>query len=206
MNFFDYIHKSPHRNQLEKYFRTFLPQFEGPILDIGSKNRRYDSFLKERPVAIDIVENKDKGVSEGNILCLDFIDQSFESVVCLEVLEYVLNTDKAIGEVSRVLKKGGVFSFSIPFMYREHQDAVRYTKIGLQEILSKYFSDIAIYPVGNCYTIILDIIRGHIIKTGFKSLRYFYYALYLPWVLFIPLSKSFRDDSFASGYFVIAKK
>jgi 2-polyprenyl-6-hydroxyphenyl methylase/3-demethylubiquinone-9 3-methyltransferase len=45
---------------------------------------------------------------------LPFADSSFETVVCSEVLEHVDDIAAVIAEVSRVLRPGGVFVFSLP--------------------------------------------------------------------------------------------
>ena len=45
---------------------------------------------------------------------LPFADGSFDAVVCSEVLEHVQDPAAVIAEVSRVLRPGGVFVFSLP--------------------------------------------------------------------------------------------
>lgn len=206
MNLFDYIHKSPHRNHLEKHLKVFLPKLTGPIFDIGSKNRRYDHLLKVKPVSIDLIENKEKEVSVGDITNLNFQDSSFQSVICLEVLEYVSDFKKAISEISRVLVVDGEAVISVPFMYRTHQDKVRLTDLYIRELFGTQFSSIHILPVGNFYTIILDILKSKINQVKFKLLRYLCYLPYLFLVLFIPLFKFSKDESFVSGYVILAKK
>jgi 2-polyprenyl-6-hydroxyphenyl methylase/3-demethylubiquinone-9 3-methyltransferase len=51
--------------------------------------------------------NYDKGTGEA----LPYNDASFDVVFCCDVLEHVRNLPKAISEISRVLKPGGVFVF-----------------------------------------------------------------------------------------------
>jgi 2-polyprenyl-6-hydroxyphenyl methylase/3-demethylubiquinone-9 3-methyltransferase len=45
---------------------------------------------------------------------LPFADGSFDSVVCSEVLEHVEDVGAVIAEISRVIRPGGVFVFSLP--------------------------------------------------------------------------------------------
>ncbi len=197
---------SPHRNWLEKYLKKELPKLEGDVLDIGSKSRRYDWLLKNKPIAIDLVENKGKDISFGDVNNLNFLDNSFNSVVCLEVFEYLTTPQKAIDEIYRVLKPGGKLVLSCPFMYKTHEDQMRYTNTYWEKELLAKFSQKEIKPIGNFYTIILDIIRGKIIKNKFKPIKYFLYLPYLFLVLFIPLSKLSKDEVYISGYFITAKK
>ncbi len=202
----NYIKKSPHRNQLEKYISDFLPKLEGNTLDVGSKNRRYDYLLKNKPTAIDLVENKVRGVSAGDINKLDFEMGSFDNVICLEVLEYVGTPQIAISEIARVMKSKGTLILSVPFMYREHEDMLRYTKEYLNKELNKYFLNVEFFSVGNAYSIILDVLKHKINKIRFRLLRYFCLVFYLPFALLIEVVKPSKKSEFVSGYFVVAKK
>lgn len=203
---FNYIKKSPHRNQLESYVEYNFPLLKGSILDIGSKNRIYDHFLNQKPVSIDIIENKEKEVNFGDVNDLKFPDNSFDNVVCLEVLEYVSDINISVKEISRVVKPQGVFICSIPFMYRVHEDSCRYTDIYLNNLLSSYFSSVNIYPIGNFYTIILDIVRGKIIKIKYRIFRYFLFIFYVILVSFSFIARISKDKNYVSGYFIICHK
>ncbi len=202
----NYIRKSPHRNYLEKYLRVYLPKLEGRILDIGSKNRRYDLLLKNKPVAIDITENVSKDVLQGDVNNLAFDDNSFDSIICLEVLEYIDTPEKAFLEMSRVLRSGGTLILSVPFMYREHDDMLRYTKKYLVTHLGRTFSSVECYLVGNAYSIILDTIKDKINKVKFRLFRYLLLIVYLPFVLILELFPAVKESRYVSGYFIVAKK
>tara|TARA_Y100000310_G_scaffold337606_1_gene425133 strand:- start:1324 stop:2052 length:729 start_codon:yes stop_codon:yes gene_type:complete len=45
---------------------------------------------------------------------LTFKDNSFDLVLCSDVLEHIEHDDKALSEIKRVLKPGGMFIFSVP--------------------------------------------------------------------------------------------
>ena len=72
-------------------------------------------------VGIDNSENairycKQKGYNNvllGNATALPFPDHSFDLIVCSDVLEHV-DDQKALSEIRRVLKKDGIFLFSVP--------------------------------------------------------------------------------------------
>lgn len=201
----NHIKKSPHRNELESYLKRFLPGLSGRVLDIGSKNRRYDNLLKSRPVSLDLVENKENDVQKGDINKLDFAAESFDNILCLEVLEYLDSPLSAIGEISRVLKSSGTAVVSVPFMYKYHEDELRYTKSYLKKHFEDNFSEVKIYEVGNFYTLILDILWGKIKKINILF-KYLLTILFLPLILLIPLSKISKDKNYCSGYFIVAKK
>lgn len=50
----------------------------------------------------------------GDIESMPFENESFEGVLCTEVLEHVPNPDIAVAEIWRVLKPGGVLIGSVP--------------------------------------------------------------------------------------------
>ncbi len=50
----------------------------------------------------------------GNVEKLPFPDESFDAVTMFDVLEHVSDPKKALSEIRRVLKKGGVFHMSCP--------------------------------------------------------------------------------------------
>jgi len=202
----NHIKFSPHRNYLEIFLKKQLPKLQGSILDIGSANRRYDWLLSQKPTAVDVVENKPKEVLLGDVNNLQFKDSSFDNIICLEVFEYLTTPQKAIEQIYRVLKGGGVLVLSCPFMYKAHQDQLRYTACFWEQTLLKNFSQKEIKPIGNFYTIILDILRGKIAKIKFKPFKWLLYAPYLFLVLFVPISKLSKDPVYASGYFITAIK
>ena len=200
-----YILKSPHRNLLEKKLKNLAPQLKGKILDAGSKNRPYDCLLNGEVIAIDLKPSK-KNVQKGDITNLKFGDNIFDGVLSTEVLEYIKEPQKAVSEIHRVLKKEGIALVSTPFMYKVHQDLSRYTKEYLVNLFSK-FQVVEIFPIGNFYTIILDILRDKIVHIKMPILRYIFYFPYLFLVLFIkPSQILIKDQNFISGYLVFARK
>lgn len=204
MTILNYIKKSPHRNRLERYLRRVLPLLEGPILDIGSGNRRYDYLMKETPTAIDTIENKEKKVLYGNATKLSFPGDSFQSVVCIEVLEYIDKPQEALDEMYRVMKKGGVLVLSVPFLFRVHGDRFRFTPLQLRDMFFR-FEIVSFNTVGGWYTTILTIVWNKIKRITFAPFRYFLLLVITP-LLFCTRKRSIEDEQYASGYIVVAKK
>ncbi len=201
----NYIKQSPHRNCLEKYLKAALPKLEGRVLDIGSGRSRYDYLLKTKPEAIDTAPNEAKQIRFGDVNDLHYPNNSFDNVLCIEVFEYVKTPHKAAKEILRVLRPGGKLVLSAPFMYKTHEDFLRFTEDYLKELFAG-FSSLEIKPIGNFYTIILDILRGKIAKLKFRPLKWLLYLPYLFLVLFIPLWRLSKDRNYVSGYFVICEK
>lgn len=80
-------------------------QYDGTGDDKGLQMEKFDTSK------IDIV---------GDITNIDVADDSFDAVMCIEVLEHVPNPIMAIKELTRVLKKGGKLIITAPFSSLTH--------------------------------------------------------------------------------------
>ena len=71
------------------------------------KNLSYDTVDLNSPIA-DI---------KADICDLPFLDNSYDFILCNHVLEHVIDDDKAMRELYRVLKKNGLGIFQVPIDY-----------------------------------------------------------------------------------------
>ena len=62
---------------------------------------------------------KSFGLSSANALQLPFADDTFDKVICSEVLEHIPDYQGALCEIERVLKPGGLFCASVPRRWPE---------------------------------------------------------------------------------------
>jgi len=62
---------------------------------------------------------KSFGLSSANALELPFADNTFDKVICSEVLEHIPDYQGALREIERVLKPGGLFCASVPRRWPE---------------------------------------------------------------------------------------
>jgi SAM-dependent methyltransferase len=91
------------------------------VLDIGAREGGLREFLPDgvEYQGIDITPEfaseavMIRDISEG----IPFPDASYDFVFCIEVLEHVPNPFAAFGEISRVLRDGGVLIVSVPNPY-----------------------------------------------------------------------------------------
>jgi len=63
--------------------------------------------------------NKRFGLSAATALQLPFADNTFDKVICSEVLEHIPDFKAALQEIERVLKPGGLFCASVPRTWPE---------------------------------------------------------------------------------------
>ena len=120
---------------------------EGKLLDVGCGSKPYkEIFDVDEYIGIDIeVSGHDHSSSDIDMYYdgkeIPFSDNFFDHVFCSEVLEHVFNIDELLNEINRVLKDGGTFSFTCPFVWDEHEqpyDFARYTSSAIDHLLSKH--------------------------------------------------------------------
>ncbi len=81
--------------------------------DLVTTREKFDEFVEER------MPGKSFGLSAANALALPFADNSFDKVICSEVLEHIPDYRAALREIGRVLKPGGLFCASVPRRWPE---------------------------------------------------------------------------------------
>lgn len=103
------------------------------ILDAGCGYGIYSIILAEKGYTIDSLDIEEERINElnsmkeqykkidskiktavGTLLDLPYENETFNIVVCSEVIEHIENDDRAFSELSRILRKGGLLILSVP--------------------------------------------------------------------------------------------
>src|SRR5690606_7297991 len=136
------------RSGLLRSIRLMAPEIGGRVMDVGCGTKPYEKLFSRATeyVGVDLaVSGHDHHDSKVDVFydgkTLPFPSQSFDAVVCFQVLEHVFNIDELIVEMRRVLKPGGLLLVSLPLTWDEHEipyDFARYTSFGIKHILSKH--------------------------------------------------------------------
>jgi len=157
-----------------KKFSKILEDYsEGRLIDLGAGNLLYKSFLKqycEVYESLDIQENPNLDYVQ-DIQDTDLDSEVFDTVFCRNVLEHVENPRRAMSEISRILKDGGVAIVSVPhlaYLHNEPADYYRFTEYGLEEIASDTKLEvIKIEEAGGLFSFL-----GYIFSTVLLGLTY----------------------------------
>ncbi len=126
------------RELLQAVFNEYLPAgSQRRILDIGCGTGLSSKLLEQFGTVFSVDpsldalrfcrENGLKNVFEGVADKLPFPDNYFDAAIALDVLEHIEDAGKAVAEIRRVLKPGGIFVSYVPaFMFLwGHNDVVR---------------------------------------------------------------------------------
>jgi SAM-dependent methyltransferase len=119
------------------------PVVHGRLLDLGCGNQPYlpwyEPLVKE-VVAVDAAPLP--GVVVADLTGpLPFENDSFDTVLCTQVLEHVPDAELAMAEIARVLRPGGHALLTVPFLYPTHEmpyDFWRYTHLGLESLVTRH--------------------------------------------------------------------
>lgn len=117
----------------------------GPVrvINIGAGGEVADLLSRAglAPLSIDAdpVRKPDLVADVEDLSALD--DASVDGVICIEVLEHVKHPHLAVQELYRVMKPGGMFVGSTPFLLGIHDqpmDYFRYTRHGLEILFADF--------------------------------------------------------------------
>ncbi len=124
-------------------FQEILPTLRGRILDVGCGAKPYRACFTgateytgldiTASPAVDVVVEPDER--------WPLPDEHFDVLLSSQVLQFVPDLDLTLGEMNRVLKRGGTMVLTFPFIYNEHRaplDLRRFTAYGAATMLSGY--------------------------------------------------------------------
>ena len=189
--------------------RTLL---KGRVLNAGAGTREVAHLIDGELVNQDLTWPGDDRTniqiySPLHIIPVD--DDHFDAILCIAVLEHVVNPEEAIAELYRVLKPGGHLILEVPFLQPEHKvptDFQRYTRDGLEHLVTKH--GFRVVRTKGLFTVYHTLYwQAHIWLHTKRSVPYLIgRILLLPWLLRRARRSSTYNDRLATGYQLLATK
>jgi SAM-dependent methyltransferase len=99
------------------------------ILDLPEPHKVHESLTGHKPMMADI-----------NLELPDEMQETYDVVFCLEVMEYIWNPAQALKNLAALTNKGGTLYITFPHYYPPHEpiehDTLRYTLSGAKRFLA----------------------------------------------------------------------
>ncbi len=219
--------RSPERRFLSAAFLaqylTLAPVMQrymrGRVIDLGCGTMPFKDLLGDEVTSydtLDIAPRSELTTYVGDIQDMEMVrDGSYDSALCLEVLEHVPSPQRAVREVHRILNGGGHAIFSVPHLSRLHDepdDYYRFTKYGLRHLLETAgFEVLELVEKGG-----LAAFLGHQVSTlllsaawpfpGLRQLAWLLNKWLITWPCYGLDRLTSRSGVFALGYVGLAQK
>ena len=130
------------------YVRAICSGLAGTVLDIGCADGKPCRHLPTEStyIGLDYLPTASEWYDTqpdlyGDAQQLPLADASVDHVLLLDVLEHLRAPDEGLGEIHRVLVRGGTLTMQVPFIYPIHdapRDYRRWTRHGLTEAAARH--------------------------------------------------------------------
>jgi SAM-dependent methyltransferase len=215
-----YIHLYFLLNSIREHISLYA---KGKLLDDGCGNKPYEEWYKQvttEQTGCDVIQSDAHKV---DVVCpataLSFPDNSFDTVLCTQVLEHVYDHHAVIREANRVLQPGGKLILTVPFCWELHEepyDFFRVSKHGLKELFEennfevltikanggKWAATFQMFVTTIYSTFKYKTVRAKLLKILFVELR----LTVLLNKLGIWIDKRYFDDVWTLNYIIVGEK
>lgn len=212
------------------FLRQPLMAATGQLLDVGAGESPWRDLMPSvvEYAAVDIDSSPEFGMRRHSDMQyydgvrLPFADNSFDVILCTEVLEHVRDPASFLKDLNRVLRRGGTLILTVPWSARMHHipyDFSRFSRFGLEANLqAAHFSEVEISERGNDIAVIankLTVLMVRLLLPSRKSLAIlnwlgclamFPITLFFLGLAHLSLTFNFGSKDDPLGYGVIAKK
>lgn len=159
------------RDLLKSGVAEFKRYFSGKILDAGSgpnKRFKYLASGESQYISLDINPEFNPDLL-GTVESVPSADNSFDFIVCSQVLGDLVYPSQAVKEFNRILKVGGHVLITEGFMNELHgepRDYWRFTPYGLSALLlNSGFNVVSVSLLGGVFSVITQIFTRFMINS-----------------------------------------
>lgn len=212
-----YFSTSYRRKKIDAILEKHRHLYTGVVLDIGGRDR--GNFKKPKTsvkkwIFADIVKEFHPDIVLDVTDMHNVESNSIDVVNAIELFEHVSDPEKGISECYRVLRTGGIFIASTPFLYGIHADPYdfqRWTNDKWRIVLEKTgFTAIECYAMGTGISVSFDMIKGILrhSNTFIKLTSFFIYPIldFLERADELEVVRKSFCGKYVGGYFIVAKK
>lgn len=126
---------------------------KGKLLDVGCGKMLYKAIFLPRVTKYVGIDKNGSADIKGDFLSLKITENSYDTVLCTQVLEHTYDPNGFLKKIHRILKKKGILILTVPFVASLHEvpdDYYRYTEFALKYMLKEAnFKIIYIHGQGN---------------------------------------------------------
>ena len=214
------------RQSIFKALKKSITHLNGDLLDIGCGKMPYKNYILEHSsvstyIGLDIETAKiyDKQVKPDYTwdgIKMPFENASFDCAFGTEVLEHCPQPEIVLKEVCRVLKPGGAFFFTVPFLWNLHEvphDEYRYTPFSLERHLrNSGFTNININATGGWHASMAQMLGLWVKRSPMsKRKRDFLSNALKPIIKYLikldkPETVQFKDGQMITGLYGLVRK
>ena len=167
---------SVHRYYLQQFMKEFAPDIRGHCLEFQDSGytRRFGGSAVAK---LDILHIDDSNASATVVADLtkpnDIASERFDCIICTHVFHVILEIDKAVSELYRILRPGGVLLAAVPHVSMcdpQQHEVWRFTPEGLSLLLARVFGaeNVTVRAYGNSLTAAGEI-RGLVVDEFTKA-------------------------------------
>jgi SAM-dependent methyltransferase len=219
----DRLHDYRLRGDILRSITEQLHNLSGTFLDVGCGRMPYKSLILSPPsqvkkyVGADIESNphgRPDLIFDG--LRIPLGDASVDCAMATEVLEHCAEPGQLLCEIVRVLKPGGFFLFTVPFIWPLHEvphDHYRYTPFALKRLFSEAgFTDLQLKAHGGWDAGLAQMLGLWVTYRGMRPYkRKFLSLVFLPIIQFLnkhdtPPEPCDYESSMVTGFSGTARK
>ncbi|HXZ19213.1 MAG TPA: class I SAM-dependent methyltransferase [Candidatus Acidoferrales bacterium] len=191
------------------------------VADIGCGAKPYERFFPgaarycgiDLPADLSANKLQKRADVYADLRMLPLGDESFDVVLCTQVLEHVPDPARVLGEAHRILRSGGLAVITVPFLAAEHEvphDYLRFTSFGVTALLEQNgFEAMTVKKQFGFWSAIGEMIYWHYHRkvAGTRWEKY-WYAIGTTALLrgFHLLNRVDPDDKLVLNLFVTARK
>lgn len=205
------------------HYKLLLPVIRryarGNFIDLGCGSAPFWYAVAHQVArydGLDLWPRSEKATLAGDVQTLGMVrDGSYDSAICIEVLEHVPQPQAAVAAMARILKPGGVVVISVPHLSRLHDlpyDYYRYTEYGLRYLLEQAgLTVVDLQTKGGLLTFLAHQLSTVLLVVAWSlpPLKGLVLAVN-KWVLTLGAFYADRvfgiDKTFPQGYIVVARK